>query len=456
MPQKSTEQILNELFSKINNIILPADLSQDIPPMGFVTLLMPGMTVRTKDFDPAIPTGRENLYRIMDQLPAVNKRHLDSGRKCSDMYFQLLSAQTPADNPERAQAMQAEYDAAQEILHSKAYKDYKNFRDSYNDAQDEYLSVMNDSDLSSKERETLIRQAKRAMNEAMDDWISLGRKQAVEGALDTCARYLAFTPKSFFANAGRIYQNSKDPGSGLYPVICTPSDWATAPDELVWTEVVIKQDSSESKIHTDTKKIDSDFSASFSSGLWHASASGGYHDQIERINQSATIDKLGIAFEIARVNISRDWFSSALLTYEGTTIPGTRRGSICAGSLHEAAQCTFPFLPTAFVLARNIRIYNEFSHEEEQFLQEAQSWSASAKVGYGPFSLGNDTSSSHNLSTKEKKEFGNAVKMTAGEGIQIIGFLNTILSPAFPAKDSNRAALEQLTSLGDFLLHSTN
>lgn len=455
MPNKTTEEVLNELFSKINNVIAPADLTQNTPPLEFVSLMFPGLTVHAKDFDLTTSGGRDNLYRMADQVPAVSKHHLDSGRRCSDMYFKMLSAQTPEDDSAQAKAMEEAYKKAQEYLRTKAYKEYKTFRDEYNDARDDYLSALNDTDLTDKEREKAVRQAKRAMQEAIDDWDALGHKREVEDALATCQRYLAFTPKAFFANAGRAFEMAKDPGSGLYPAICTPSDWAVDPDSLAWTTVVLKQGSSECKLHEDVKQIDSDFSVSFASGPWHASASGGYHDRVEQINQSATVDKLGLSFEIARVNISRDWFTSALLGYD-TTIPGVKKGGFCAGSLAKATQCEFPFLPTAFILARNINVYNEFSQEEENFMNEAQSWSASAKVGYGPFSIGNDTSSSHKLTDKEQKEFGNAVKMSMGEGVQIIGFLNTILTPAFPSRDSDRVALDHLTDLGDFLLHTDN
>lgn len=453
MAQKTTEQILNELFSKINNVIAPADFSGGAQSRQFVALMFPGLTVSPKDYDITTFDGRKNLYRLADQLPAVNKSYLDSGRKCSDMYFKMLSAQVSEDNSAQAKALEAAYKKAQAYLATPAYKEYKVYRDEYNDAHDDYLSILNDPDLSDREREKALRSAKRAMQEAEDDWNALGHKREVEDALATSQRYLAFTPKSFFANAGRIFEAAKDPENDFYPAVCLPSEWAVNPDALSWTRVVLKQGSSESKLQEDVKQIDSDFSASFSSGLWHAEGSGGYHDRMEQLNKSATVDKLGISFEIARVNISRDWFTSALLGYDAT-IPGMKKGGLCAGSLDKAAQCEFPFLPTAFIIARNINVYNQFSQEEENFLKEVQSWSASAHVGYGPFSVGNDTSSSHDLTSQEKKEFGNAVKMSVGKGVQIIAFLNTILTPAFPSKDSDRAALDRLTDLGDFLLRA--
>lgn len=455
MPQKTSEQILNELFSKINNIIMPADLSPNAPPpMGYVTMALSGITVRAQDFDPNTDEWRSNLYRTMDALPAVNKQYVQSGRTCSDMYQRILSAQLPAVDPEKAKAMEDEYNKAQELLSTDKYKLYKSCRADYNDAEDDYISAENDADLSDSERKKEMRRAKRAMDEAYYDWVSRGCKGEIEDALATCQRYLAFTPKKFFADAGKAFEQAKDTISGLYPVACVPSDWAVKPEDLSWTEVIVKQGSSKARLHSDTRQIASSFSASFSHGLWHAAVSGGYHDRVEKLNTSSTVDKLGLSFEIARVNVYRDWFSSALLTIEGTTVPGEKKGGLCAGSLAAAAQCKFPFIPTAFVVARNINIYNEFSQEEEQFMNEAKSWSVSAKVGFGPFSLGNDTSVSRDITDKEKKEFGNAIKMTAGKGMQIIGFINTILSPAFPSKDSDRASLDRLIALGDSLVNT--
>ncbi len=447
MPGKTTEDLLEVLFSQLNNLLMPTDTTPGAPaPKGFLSLMLPGLTVRPQDFDPATPEGRKNLYLRMDQIPAVNKQYLTSGRTCSDLYKKILSAQTPEDDSERAKAMAAKYDAARAYLKGPEYKDYKRYRDDYYDARDDYLTAQNETELSAAQHDKAVKRAKRTMEDAMDDWLGLGNKREVEDALATCATYLAFTPKTVFADAGKLFESAKDEQAG-YPVLCTPGNWALDPDALSWTDVVIKQGTSMAKTHHDVKSIDSSFSACYASGPWHASASGGYHDRTEQLNKSSTVDKLGLAFQVARVEIGREWFSSALLTYGNVTVPGQWAGSICAGSLAKAGQCDFPFLPTAFVVARNINIYNEFSSEEEKFFQQAQSWSAHAQIGYGPFSLGSDTSSSRDLSDQEKKEFGNAVKMTVGQGMQLIGFLNTVLTPAFPGTDDAFSTMEVLQAL---------
>ena len=449
MPNKTTADLLNILFAELNNLAAPADTSPGAPaPKAFVTTMFPGVTVLPADFDPSTLSGRKNLYDWMNRLPSVNKRYIDSGRSCPDMYKKILGAQFPNDDDtEKAKAMKADYDKALDLLDDDRIMDrYEKYKRQYTNARNAYFSACNKTGLPGSEQEELIRQAKVAMDDAWDTWSGRGRKNEVEDAMATCARYLAYTPKMVFADAGKAFSQALIEGVG-YPVSCIPSTWATDSDSLSWTDVVIKQNSSESKTHHDVQKLDADFSAAYRSGPWKASASGGYHDQTEKLNQSSSTENLAVSFQVARVEIHRDWFSSALLTYTQATVPGQKAGSICAGSLEKADQCDFPFVPTAFLVIRNVNIYNQFSSEELNFLHEIQSWDAKASVGYGPFSLNSSASHSRELTDEEKKEFGNCTKLTVGQGMQLIGFLNTILTPAFPARDGANSTMSTLQTL---------
>lgn len=224
-------------------------------------------------------------------------------------------------------------------------------------------------------------------------------------------------------------------------MLCVPERWAENPDDLAWERVVIKHDSPISRVHECTKQITSSFSTAFHLGPWHAFASGGYSDRTHELNTSAMVDKLGVSFEIARIDIMRPWFKASLLTYPGTRIVGHRRGDVCSGSLSKAGSCTFPFYPTALVVARNINLYNTFTDEEQAFFEEVKGWSADVSVGYGPFSLSNTTRSQTDLSDEEKKEFGDSVKISLGDELQIIGYVNTVLAPEFPAADDQSLQL---------------
>lgn len=453
MPKKTTADLLNILFAELNNIAAPADLSPGAPPpLAFVTTMFPGVTVLPADFDPATLAGKTKLYTWMNSLPAVNKRYLDSGKSCPDMYKKILSAQFPPDDPEKAKAMEAAYNAALDLLDDDRVMDkFDKYKGKYVTARNAYFTACNKTGLAEAEHEEMIRQAKVAMDDAWDTWNGRGRKSQVEEALATCARYLAYTPNKVFADAQKVFEQARIEGVG-YPVTCIPGTWATDPESLSWTDVVITQNSSESKTHHDVETMDAGFSAAYSSGPWHASASGEFHDQVEKLNQSASTENLAVSFQVARVEIRRDWFTSALLTYGQAVVPGQKAGSICAGSLEKAAKCDFPFLPTAFLVARNINIYNQFSSQETDFLHHAQSWGAKAEVGYGPFSLSANVSHSKDLTDEEKKEFGGCTKLTVGKDMQFIGFVNTILTPAFPAKDAPATAMTALRALGQHSL----
>ena len=441
MARKTTEEILNEIFSKISNILTPMT-SETEAPSHFVTIMLPGITVSPQDFDIKSEQGRANLYRTMDALPKFNKQYTDSANKCSEMYTFILRAKHDNGDPQKAKEMEEQYKSSLAFLNGGALDNYYTYKDLYDQALDEVFCIENAADLTSTERSLALRKAKHKVDRAQSNLVTKGMKAEVEHNLAICALYLVYSPETVFAEASKKFDEAKDLNTGLYPVTCTPSSWATESDALSWMEIVINQKSKEDKLHTDTKQIDSDFSANFHYGLWHASASGGYHDRIESINKSSSVDQLGLKFKIARVAIKRDWFTSALLNYPTTWEEGFKRGEICAGSIKDAGQCRFPFLPTELILAKDITIYNTFSSEEENFMNESKSWSASAEIGFGPFSLKNNTAYSKNLTDEEKKEFGNAVKMSAGDGIQIIGFVNSILSPAFPAKDADEKCLK--------------
>lgn len=448
MSNKTTADLLNILFAELNNLAAPADTSPNAPaPKAFVTTMFPGVTVLPADFDPETLSGKKNLYDWMNRLPAVSKRYIDSQNTCSGMYMRILEAQFPPDNPDTDKDAEEAYNAALELLDDDQIMDkYDKYKKQYNEARNAYFFACNETGLSAADQQEKIRQAKVAMDDALDVWTSRGRKNKVEDAMATCANYLAFTPNKVFADARAAFKQALVEGVG-YPVSCLPSTWATDPDSLSWTDVVIKQNSSESKTHHDVQTMNADFSTAYRFGPWKASASGGYHDKTEKLNQSSSVENLAISFQVARVEIHRDWFTSALLTYAQATVPGQKAGSICAGSLDKADQCIFPFLPTAFLVVRNVNIYNQFTSQEQDFMHEAKSWDAKAEVAYGPFSLNSSVSHSQDLTDEEKKEFGSCTKLTVGQGMQLIGFLNTILTPAFPAKDADNSIMPTLQTL---------
>lgn len=448
MPQKTSAEMLTTLFAEINNIVLPSDTSEGASsPSGFACLMLPGQTVQAEEYDITKKDGKKNTYVSMNRIPALNKHYIDSTKTVSGLFEAILSASPPEDNMEEAEKKKASYEKAtallgSEVAPSKKYTSYLERQYAYEDAIDEYLREINKA----AKDENEIRVARRNIARTKQDWIARGFKAEIDDALNICTRYLAYTPTSVYAAATKLYDDTKelvkaDIGEAILPVECTPVNWATHPEKLSWTNVVITYNSETSKMHHEISQIDSESSVNVRYGLWSVSGSGGYHNKVEKIAKGSVVDKLGFSFDIARVDIQRPWFKDGLLTYQGTSVLGCAKGRLCAGSLTKAAEYAkageyvYPFIPTAFIVARNINLYNDFNSEEETLFNEAKSWSADVKVGYGPFSIGNKTSSSKNLTDEEKKLFGSAMKITVGDGMQIIGFINSVLTPAFPTAD---------------------
>jgi hypothetical protein len=81
-----------------------------------------------------------------------------------------------------------------------------------------------------------------------------------------------------------------------------------------------------------------------------------------------------------------------------------------------------PFLPTHFILAKNVRITANYSHDDQTFV--ASQFSASASVGWGPFSV----SGTYSESTSEQStqaHFDGATFII--DQPQIIAFTGTLL-----------------------------
>lgn len=434
MPNKTTNEVMNALYAEINNFVNPTDTSPNAPEAaGYATLQLPGTTVLAKDFDTSTPDGKINLYSTLDAIPGFSKQYVNSGQTVSGLFKMILGADTPRDDKASAAKKLTEYNEAL-ATYTTNKTEYQDCQDDYEDAVDDYLveKGKGEPDVNS------LRKLNRAVKRAMDDWLTIGHKNEVDHALAVMKRYLAYTPTSVFAKAQEIFEDERKKSDvDMSPVECIPSTWATNPDDLSWTKVIIKQNSAISKTRSEVEKISSSFEAGARYGLWSASGSGGYKQETAKLNATNTVDNLSFSFEIAKVALNRKWFAGDLLNYPNVTISGLKIGELCAGKLSKASESKYSFIPTTMIIVRDVNIYNEFTSEEESFINKSKDFSADVKVGYGPFYIGNKTSYSKNLTETEKKEFGNVTKISIGDGQQIIGYVNSVLKPAFPSADGN-------------------
>lgn len=428
MDKKDSGQLMEKIFANLYNLMIPSSLDVNEPSTKFLSLMLPGITI-DENMDPSTYNGSLLLNQMVDRIPAISKNYVDSGKKVSLEYQKILGAVTPDDDP-NAEKLQQQYNDAQKLLfvngeYTSAYNTYLEKQKLYQDAQNAYLTECN------KEHpdENRIQDLQNEAQTALKNWIASGRAQ-IDQALETMTRYRAFTPSSIFSNAIFEYQLNKT-ASGMVTKFA-PATWSTDLDALSWETVTVHEKETEDHIHKDVSSVSSSFGASFSAGLWGGSASGQYKKDLEKIQNESKIEEFGMQFKVARVDILRDWFNGGLLDYPNVYIRDVPKNGICSGSLTGSKSGSFPLLPTALIIAKEINVYNNFSQSELDFVNESSEWSAHAKVSYGPFSLSNDTKASKQTEDEKKAGFSAEGRIEIGSKPQIIGIISTVMSPAFP------------------------
>lgn len=442
MDKKDSGQLMEKVFANLYNLLIPSSLDEDEPSTKFLSLMLPGITL-DDSMDPSTFSGEQLLNQLVDRIPTVSKNYVDSGKKVSLEYQKILSAVTPDDDPE-AEQLQKQYNAAQALLfvngkYTPAYYAYLEKQRAYQTAQNAYLTECN-RDNPDKSR---VQELRNEVQIALQNWVASGRAK-IDQALETMTKYRAFTPSSVFSNAIFEYQINQT-AAGMVTRFA-PAAWSTKPDSLSWETVTVHEKETEDHVHKDVSSVDSSFSASFSAGLWRGSASGQYKKDLEKVRNESKVEEFGMQFKIARVDILREWFNGGLLDYPNVYIRGISKHGICSGSLSSGRDCSFPLLPTALIIAKEINVYNNFSASETEYVKEASEWSAHAKVSYGPFSLGNDTSVSDVSEDEKKAGFTASGKIQIGTKPQIIGVISTVMSPAFPQSAADEAVLRAQTA----------
>ena len=110
------------------------------------------------------------------------------------------------------------------------------------------------------------------------------------------------------------------------------------------------------------------------------SVSGGYSQ--EKGSSSLAVDgsKLTISFKVRKVTIQRPWMDPAILHYPILGIKGLGSGSWSSGELGPQNDGSFPLLPTAMIVAKDVEISSEKFSQSLKDEFSKKSINASAKV----------------------------------------------------------------------------
>lgn len=432
--QENMQLFLDKVYSNIYNILAPK-IGKDDNPTYLMSMFTTGITL-DEDFD---------ISMFANQIPQVSKNYVDTGKKIQDVYPMILGAVCPPDDTERARQEKDKYDAAANVIYSDfdnlvespKYEAYKEFRNNYNDAVDAYYAEENKAKASQDRAK--LRRLKQEMDAAFSEFVAHGKSE-IENALNIMAAYGKYTTSSIFKKAGADFQNVFE-----YDVATIPAAWTDdeSIEHLAWKKVEVVYSQESSSVYKSVANAKSEMSESFQNGWWIFYSKKGSNKSKDmgmtsEANSKVTMENVTMVMEVAVIKLYRDWLDLTLLNHSDVYLQGQKAGCITNGSLQGCNDCAMPIIPESLILARNIKVYGDFSNEERELFEKAKSHTESS-ITYGPFTVSDKDSycyDSHDVKDDEWTKFSTPFKLEFGGSPQIIGVLNSILKPCFPKKDS--------------------
>jgi hypothetical protein len=419
---------------------------------AFVQLVPLGMPVNPKDFadavDPSNPKGNllasEYFARMVDPVPAVQADYAATTKLIDRLYGNIINGANATDKPDptavdtynkaykylNKTTTVTGYDGTPttQIAPTPIYDAYQKNYIAYQTALTGYRTAFNNYDLTDPKQQRQwqanapLLQA--ALNNSYNTWRSQGAVQ-VEQALAAMASSINSAVRSIIMQDQQIYKDTQltgqFPGDPPWHLsYASPSNWQDPSANNLFTALQL----STSNLKTNSSSHFTSYGggAAFTNGLW--SVGGSFQHQNASGNQHTEATDLQIYMEIAVVNILRPWFDGAFLNMDGWDLGAAYpKGKVSTGDLSTAGvSAALPLLPTAFVVARNIKITGNFGSQDQAFAQSSTSTGVS--VGYGPFQLsGNYAAGDQSGSFASNFQSGGITV----PGMQIIGWVNQIV-----------------------------
>lgn len=324
---------------------------------------------------------------------------------------------------------------------TKEYKAYKDYEKKYNAAVRNYANIYL-ANMSNRQTAQLWGVMGKTyvadVNDAWDEWTSLGYKQFIEEAKDNLAAMGTDAAAHMIAAAKKKFEAYRVATSGVIPVTSQyvemfPSNWAEKDNIDGWT--TYSYDSSKS-VTTNTVTTTS---AKVSGGFWCFKAQGSYDKREEHTN--ANTDKLTVSFSYALVEISRPWLDTLMFDLGNWFLVGNHpKASISTGKMDQVTRpdsgsdAWLPIIPQYLFVIKNLVINAANIHDS--FDSVSTSAGGGGSFGWGPFSLGGSYSHSKDSKTYVAEKTGEGLEV---KGAQILGWISHLV-PASPKIDAPKDA----------------
>ena len=403
-------------------------------------------------FNPTNPHGdfgKAELFSAMvDTLPNPEAEWTDSGRTLSDTYATIVNNANTSITTDPDQLHT--YNLAFNFLNvNKTTTDFtgnsvttiepSQIAIAYDNAQAAYITALGGYRVAYNSYDLTKTDDQRAWNavapglqltldQAWNNWVRNGKAQ-VEQAQNALVSTINNAVSDVIAKS----QTSINPqhqmasvttgGRPWLPSYAIPTNWYDA--TLRGAQLTLKSDYLN---RTSSEKATSfTAAASYDKGMFHVSgeASGEFQNNHSHMDAN----NFELQAELITVDIKRPWYNPLLFGMNSWYVDGFSKDGISDGS--QDLNGMMPIVPTGFVVARNVRITADFSSEDQSLI--TSSISAKASAGIGPFSFSGSYSHS---SRKEKFTSSFDGSTLTLPGLQIIGWINTIL-PACPPQNSS-------------------
>lgn len=290
------------------------------------------------------------------------------------------------------------------------------------------------------------------VDDALDNWTSMGYKQFIEEAKDNLAAMGTDAAAHMIAVAKKKFEAYRIATQGIIPVTSQyvelfPSNWceSNVPNDG-WTQYDYSWDK---KVKTNNEETTSfDAHASINIGFWSV---GGHveHKEVEK-HTDFTDEGLKISFKYALIRVNRPWLDTLLLNMGNWFMVGDYpKGTISKGTFDQLMQdnnsAWLPIIPTEILVIKDLEISTTSIHDHYDMLHKETSGGGS--FGYGIFCLGVQAGGnySHSMTSEITTNEDNSESLKVS-GVQILGWLSELV-PMSPKLDAPKKEVKDKDSI---------
>ncbi|MEU6821052.1 hypothetical protein ABZ921_10510 [Streptomyces atriruber] len=433
----------------------------------YMSLQLPGNPVDPAQFanpwSPNNPTGSvaasENFATLVDPVPLMTPAYAVGGVSTDNVYGEIVRANVnpPPADPEGQKAYEKAFnllfvdgqDFDQDGLpvtvkvDSPLYRNYKNKMQLYTAALLSYTTNFLQYDLSKPEDQrkwAILAPVLRAPVDLAYQDLQAASPGVVESALATLGQFQQSSLAGIFSRARQTYLQTRRGSlvdANIFWHLCEafPGNWFAESGAANFTALTLT--SNRLRINEESRFARYGAGGGINLGLWRVGAAG----STERTQYSLHTEtsNMNISFRFGRIEIRRRWLDSSLTSLRGWSTAGRRPGDYSTGEISDKNEGIFSLLPTAFIVARDIKISADWGTTDLQ--RATQATSIRSSVGIGPFSLSGSYQNSS--STRRFASSFDGTTLTV-PGMQIVAWLSSLVPYSPPTDGPPSARAEQL------------